>query len=118
MSEYNYAEAVRIYQSVLTRDRNDIVALLGLALLREEEGDFTTAERLIARARDQAPQRLAAYVLSAQHYRQRAQYQRAQRYIGVARQIAPNDAATLVWPAKLPAPSARRPMHRQSSKRW
>lgn len=94
VAKYDYGEAVRLYQSVLSRDRNDIIALLGLALLREEQNDFIASEQLISRARDQAPQRLAAYYLSAQHYQRRGQYARAQRYIDVALQIAPSDEAT------------------------
>lgn len=101
VSEYNYLEAVRIYQSVLSKDGNDIVALLGLALLREEQGDLDAAERLIARARDRAPQRLAAYFLSARHYQRRAQYDRAQRYVDVALRIAPGDEPTQVLASEI-----------------
>ena len=117
VAEYNYGEAIRRYQSVLARDRNNIIALLGLALLREDQGDFDSAESLIMRAREQAPQQLAAYFLSAQHYYLRGQYGRAQEYINIAMQIAVDDATTQILASEIARANGeyqRAQMHIQS----
>ncbi len=97
--------AVRTYERLRGIDPDNVVALLALALLAREQGDYVRATGLIEEAREAGPVNPVGHYIAARHYLQVNELQKAQDAIELATRLAPLDRESIVLATQVAARS-------------